>query len=440
MNTLFKLIIATVSLGGLLFGFDMAVISGAVPLIKAHFNLTPGQEGMFVSSALVGCIIGVVFAGRWSDRLGRKSTLVIAGTLFLVSAIGCTFSPDFISLLTSRWVGGLGVGIASIVVPLYIAEISPSQYRGRTVTIYQLAITIGILAAYVSNALVLKYDLSIAAEHWRMMFLLGAIPAALLCLGLFIVPESPRWLIQKGKESMGYKILARLNINDPITPVAQEERQKVSLFSPVYRRAFILGLLLPLFSQLSGINAIVYFGPSILLQSGLSLDSSVQAQVFFGLANVIFTCVAIWKVDTWGRRPLYLTGTLGATISLLLTGWFLSQDIHMYGNLLIVSILCFLLFFAFSIGPLKFVVASEIFPAAIRAHAMAVSILVMWVADAIIGQLTPMLLDQWGTAWTFRLFAICCAIAFITVYYLLPETKGKRLEEIEAYWKSKIKK
>lgn len=280
MNTLFKLIIATVSLGGLLFGFDMAVISGAVPLIKAHFNLTPGQEGMFVSSALVGCIIGVVFAGRWSDRLGRKSTLVIAGTLFLVSAIGCTFSPDFISLLTSRWVGGLGVGIASIVVPLYIAEISPSQYRGRTVTIYQLAITIGILAAYVSNALVLKYDLSIAAEHWRMMFLLGAIPALLLCLGLFIVPESPRWLIQKGKENMGYKILSRLNINDPITPVAQQERQHVSLFSPVYRRAFILGLLLPLFSQLSGINAIVYFGPSILLQSGLSLDSSVQAQVF----------------------------------------------------------------------------------------------------------------------------------------------------------------
>jgi len=441
MNALLKLIILIVSLGGLLFGFDMAVVSGVVPLIKKHFDLTPLEEGLFVSSALIGCILGVAFAGKWSDQYGRKSLLVIAGAFFLVSAIGCSVSHNFLFLWISRWCGGLGVGVTSIVVPLYIAEISPAHIRGRTVTFYQLAVTIGILTAYLSNALVLRYELLLYdGEYWRMMFLLGAVPAFLFCLGLFFVPESPRWLFQKGNESKAKEVLNRLDMQEIIQAPLVKDRQKTSLFEPIYRQAILLGLLLPLFSQLSGINAIIYFGPTILLQSGLSLAGSLQAQIFFGLANALFTCIAIWKVDSWGRRPLYLVGTAGAALSLLLTGWLLNRGIETSGWLLIFSILSFLLFFAFSIGPLKFVVASEIFPAAIRGRAMAVSVMVMWVADALIGQLTPLMLAFWGTAWTFWFFAGCCVVAFATVWRLLPETKGKSLEAIDVYWQEKYAK
>ncbi|QBQ41543.1 MFS transporter [Sphingobacterium psychroaquaticum] len=437
MNTLFKLIIATVSLGGFLFGFDMAVISGTIPLIRDSFQLTPVQEGFFVSSALVGCIIGVLFAGAWSNRFGRKPTLLIAAVLFLISAFGCSYGNNFEVVLLNRWIGGVGVGIASIVVPLYIAEISPYKYRGRMVTLYQLAITIGILCAYLSNALIVNNNLLILGETWRTMFLAGAVPSFLLGMGLFFVPESPRWLMNKGRYDQALACYKRLQIEAEQRELEVQATPQASLFAPMYRTALLLGLLLPLFSQLSGINAIVYFGPSILIESGLSISNSFHAQVFFGLANVVFTCFAIWKVDSWGRRPLYLLGTAGATASLLLSGWFLGQDMTLYSNFLIASILCFMFFFAMSIGPLKFVVASEIFPTAIRTRAMTLSILVMWGADTLVGQLTPLLLNRLGSMYTFWLFALFCAIAFVTVYMLLPETKGKTLEEIEQHWQVK---
>jgi len=440
MNSLLKLIILIVSLGGLLFGFDMAVVSGVIPLVKKYFDLSPLQEGLFVSSALIGCITGVILAGKWSDRWGRKSLLIIAGIFFLLSAIGCSVSGDFVFLLISRGSSGLGVGIASIVVPLYLAEISPAKLRGRTVTFYQLAVTFGILIAYLSNALVLKQNLLLYdGEYWRMMFLLGAIPALLFCLGLFFVPESPRWLLQKGRENEAQEVVDRLKLQEISAISVVEQQSSESLLKPLYRRALILGLLLPLFSQLSGINAIIYFGPTILLQSGLSLTGSLQAQIFFGVANVLFTCIAIWKVDTWGRRPLYLLGSAGAAISLFLTGWFLGSGVHENGWLSMLSILSFLLFFAFSIGPLKFVVASEIFPAAIRGRAMALSVMVMWIADALVGQLTPLMLASWGTTLTFWFFSGCCTLALICVWRMLPETKGKRLEEIETYWRERYK-
>lgn len=433
-------IIVVVSLGGFLFGFDMAVVSGIIPLIKTDFALSASQEGLFVSSALIGCIVGVAFAGKLSDRYGRKSLLIAAAALFFLSAIGCSLSPDFFTLLVARCLSGVGVGVASIVVPLYIAEVSPASLRGRMVTCYQLAVTIGILIAYLSNAAVLQYNWQWTdGSHWRMMFLMGAIPALLFWFGLYRIPESPRWLMQKGRDDRAAEVMRRLQLTEVISTASSPERMiKVSLWKPVYRQALLLGLLLPLFSQLSGINAIIYFGPTILVQSGLSLSGSLQTQIYFGLANVIFTGIAIWKVDSWGRRPLYLVGSAGATICLLLTAWFLNVNMENYGWLLALPILGFLLFFAFSIGPLKFVVASEIFPSAIRAKAMALSVLVMWIADAIVGQLTPIMLDSWGAAWTFRFFAVCCAIAFFAVYYLLPETKGKTLETIETYWQEKF--
>ncbi|WP_166670651.1 sugar porter family MFS transporter [Olivibacter sp. XZL3] len=442
MKAYLLFIIIVVSLGGFLFGFDMAVVSGIIPLVKEDFALTAFQEGLFVSSALIGCIIGVAFAGKLSDRYGRKSLLIAAAALFFLSAIACSLSPDFFTLLIARCLSGVGVGVASIVVPLYIAEVSPASSRGRMVTCYQLAVTIGILIAYLSNAAVLQYDWQwIDGSYWRMMFLIGAIPALLFWLGLYRIPESPRWLMQKGNEGRAAEVIRRLRLTEVISASSvTQETGKVSLWKPMYRQALLLGLLLPLFSQLSGINAIIYFGPTILVHSGLSLSGSLQTQIYFGLANVIFTGIAIWKVDSWGRRPLYLVGSAGATICLLLTAWFLNLNMENYGWLLALPILGFLLFFAFSIGPLKFVVASEIFPGAIRAKAMALSVLVMWVADAIVGQLTPIMLDAWGATWTFRFFAACCAVAFLAVYALLPETKGKTLETIEAYWQEKFNK
>jgi SP family arabinose:H+ symporter-like MFS transporter len=460
MNTSYKfylgLITVVASLGGLLFGFDMAVISGVLPFVRKQFDLTALQEGWFVSSALVGCIIGVAFSGDLSDRLGRKKLLFFSALLFLISAIGCAVVHSLGLLITFRLIGGLGVGIASIVVPLYLSEIAPTSIRGRLVTCYQLAITVGILLAYITNSLLLShsqsaiasassslFDLIYVSEVWRGMFSIGTILALLFLVGLFFVPESPRWLIRKGMVSEGTLILNKINntqgaVSDSIGQNLEEQESGSykELFSPRLRKALLLGILLPLFSQLSGINAIIYYGPTILNDAGFALNNSFLGQIIFGIANLVFTFIAIWKVDDWGRRPLYIVGTLGATFSLIATGvlFYLGMTSSI---LLIISMTLFLACFAFSIGPLKFVVASEIFPTNIRGKAMGVSIMVMWVADTIMGQLTPVLLREAGSATTFWVFGFFCFIAFLTVYKLLPETKGKSLEEIERFWTTK---
>lgn len=434
------------SLGGFLFGFDMAVISGVLPFVEKQFDLTAVQEGWFVSVALLGCIIGVALSGELSDRLGRKKPLFISAVLFVLSAIGCAFLPPLSLVIASRLLGGIGIGIASNVVPLYISEIAPAKIRGRLVTYYQFALTFGILVAYLTNAGLVNYSTHAAAgspfqhEIWRAMFGLGAIPALLFFAGLFVVPESPRWLIQKGRQAEGMDILSRISGHEteqsPVEQAVHREGSYKEIFAPGMRKALLIGILLPLFSQFSGINAIIYYGPSILSNAGISLSNSLISQVIFGVANMLFTLIAIWKVDSWGRRPLYLWGTAGATITLLATGFcfYFNATSSIW---LLVCVLAFLACFAFSIGPLKFVVASEIFPNAIRGRALAISIMTMWVADTIVGQLTPILLKEFGSAGTFWFFAFFCIVAFITVYKLLPETKGQSLEHIENYWKEK---
>ncbi|PSL45660.1 SP family arabinose:H+ symporter-like MFS transporter [Chitinophaga niastensis] len=422
-----------VSLGGLLFGFDMAVVSGILPFVQKQFGLSSVQEGWFVSSALAGCIVGVIFASDISDRLGRKKLLALSALLFLVSAVGCTFLSSFSWLIAARILAGMAVGIASSVVPLYLSEIAPANKRGRLVTFYQLAVTIGIFVAYGSNILLLKYapapsqhttgtwvDFIYNMDVWRKMFGVGTLPAIMFLFGILWIPESPRWLKQKADRSA-------------IT--APEESGYRQLFAPQYRRALLIGILLPLFSQFSGINAIIYYGPTILHNAGITLDNSLLSQLFFGAANVFFTFFAIWKVDSLGRRPLYLWGTSGAMISLIFTGLCFYNGAT-NGIYLLLCVLAFLAFFAFSIGPLKFVIAAEIFPDSIRAKALSLSIMVMWVADAIVGQLTPMLLHSIGTAQTFWFFALFCLLAFITVYKLIPETKGQTLEQIQNNWKN----
>jgi SP family arabinose:H+ symporter-like MFS transporter len=443
------------SLGGFLFGFDMAVISGVLPLVQKQFNLSAFQQGWFVSAALVGCIVGVAFSGELADRIGRRRPLLLSASLFLLSALGCAFAPSLFLIIAARFLGGLGIGLASNVVPLYISEIAPAKSRGRLITYYQFALTFGILVAYLTNAALVKHAFHhenistgwfasiTTTEVWRAMLGLGSIPAVLFLFGLIIVPESPRWLLQRGRMAEARGLLASLGIEhsskDEEQSILQSNDDKVSykeLFSLRWRKALLIGLLLPLFSQFSGINAIIYYGPSILSNAGISLDNSLMSQVIFGAANMLFTLIAIWKVDSAGRRPLYLAGTAGAAISLLGTGICFAAGAT--GTLwLLLCVLSFLACFAFSIGPLKFVVAAEIFPNKIRGRAMAISIMVMWIADTIVGQLTPVLLKAIGTAATFWTFAGFCVIAFITVYKLLPETKGKSLEQIEAEWKGR---
>jgi len=452
-NFFLALICFIAAIGGFLFGFDMAVISGVLPLMQEHFNLTPAQEGWLVSSALVGCIAGVAASGSLGDRFGRKKLLVCAALFFLLSALGSALLPSFASIIWARILGGLGVGIASNVVPLYLSEIAPAAKRGRYVTFYQLAITAGILVAYLSNyAILASAESTITAtrggfgylfeeEAWRGMFLMEALPAALFIIGLTFVPESPRWLIQKGRSAQGRSILRK--ISDPKEADQAADRMELhrverkssyrDLLAPAMRRPLVLGFLLPLFSQFCGINAIIYYGPTILTSAGVSLSNSFQSQIIFGIANMLFTFIAIWKVDQLGRRPLYLAGTAVASISLILTAiFFFLPDLPGLWVLFTVSL--FLASFAFSIGPLKFVVASEIFPTHIRARALGLSIMTMWVADAIVGQLTAVMLRELGTSYTFLFFGFFCVAAFITVFRLLPETKGKSLEEIEVFW------
>lgn len=444
------------SLGGLLFGFDIAVVSGVLPLVQNQFSLSPAQEGWFVSSALVGCIVGVAFSGELGDRFGRKKMLVAAAVLFFLSAIGCTFFYEISSIIISRMVGGVGIGVASIIVPLYISEIAPAAIRGRLVTGYQLAITIGILFAYLTNAGLMNYAHSSRGEAsagvlhwlyvdqvWRGMFSIFLIPSLLFLVGLLLVPESPRWLILKGDVLPAIDTLIKISGSTASAHTEAEAIKKRSenkqaayreLLAPGMRKALILGLLLPLLSQLSGINAIIYYGPTILQDAGIPVSESLSSQILFGAGIVLFTFIAIWKVDHLGRRKLYLFGSAGATIALFLTGWCFYTG-NTSGVWLFLCVLLFLASFAFSIGPLKFVIAAEIFPNKIRGRAMALSIMVMWISDTIVGQITPIALRSWGTAITFWMFAGFCLIGFIAVAKLLPETKGRSLEQIEDFWK-----
>lgn len=439
------------ALGGFLFGFDMAVVSGILPLVTEQFNLNSMMQGWFVSSALLGCIIGVIGSGSLADKYGRKPMIQWTATLFIISTLGTALCRDLSIILIFRIIGGIGVGLASSIVPLYISEIAPARMRGRMVTYYQLAVTIGILIAYLSNAQLLQLPAASEAtaktgwffylfhqEVWRAMFLVGGVPALVFLIGTRFIPESPRWLLSKGRTSDRFGQASEL-LSPEMKIDDEGAKSKPLMFfrsvrSKKLRRAFLLGILLPLFSQFCGINAIIYYGPIILQEAGMSLTRSLDSQILLGLVNMLCTFIAVGTVDRLGRRPLYLWGAGTAGISLFLLGCCFFWDMES-SFVMLALVFVFLASFAFSLGPLKFVVASEIFPAAIRGRAMALSVTVMWVADLIVGQLTPTLLDKWGVATTFWGFASFCGLAFLAVYRLLPETKGLTLEQIEREWK-----
>jgi len=441
------------ALGGFLFGFDMAVVSGLIEPIKQQYNLASAQEGFFVSCALLGCIAGVLFSGYLSDRAGRKKVLIIAALLFLVSAIGFSFSSSFGMLIFFRLLAGMGVGVASNISPLFISEVAPAKQRGGLVVFYQLAITIGILAAYVSNYALQQYAAGSYGQHtaivqklfvndvWRGMFLMGAIPALAFCLLLFLVPESPRWLAQFGRNDKALNILVKINGEEQgrkeLTAIAETAMQKTGGLKELSRvplsKLLWMAVILTALSQFSGINGVIFYGPTILKSAGIVTQDALLYQVMLGTANMLFTIVAIWKVDSWGRRPLYITGSLCAAIALLLTGICFSLKIN--GAIMVVCIMLFLLCFAFSLGPLKFVIATEIFPTRVRGTALSICIMAMWIADWFVNLLFPVMRDKLGIDVTFYLFSFSCLVSFFYAKRKLFETKGKTLEQIAGYEK-----
>jgi len=440
------------ALGGFLFGFDTAVISGTVGLVKHQFSLSALQEGWFVASALLGCIIGVAFAGIIADRFGRRLTLFLAAVLFAVSAAGCAVASEQIVLIVYRLIGGLGVGVASMVAPLYIAEISIPQYRGRMVTLYQFAITIGILAAYYSNALLLSISQTFSSDNsllqwimvsevWRGMFGAELIPALLFFGLLFFIPQSPRWLTAKGSPDAAKQVLARVTneataereVAEIQGTLAQETGSMRQLLQPGLRRALFLGVSIAVLSQLTGINVIIYYGPRIFAEAGFKVGESLDSQVIIGMMNVIATLLALWKIDHFGRKPLLLTGIIGMMISLTCIGIFFLTNSH--NNVVLVGcILLYVTFFAFSFGCVTWTLVAEIYPTHIRGRAMSIATLSLWCGTFIIGQAFPWLLESLGGSGVFLLFACICVPAILIAWKLLPETKGKTLEEIERFW------
>lgn len=425
------------SIGGLLFGFDTTVISGALSGIRTQFELSVHMEGWFVSSGLLGCIIGVLLTGIINDKVGRKKILVVAGLMFLLSAVGCAFATNFSLLVLFRLIGGVGVGMASVISPLYISELSPPAQRGRMISYYQLAITVGILLAYFSNAYINSlgnevYSSSTArwllqTENWRTMFFVMAIPSILFTVLIYRLPESPYWLALFQNQQIKVQGTAAVVSMKP----AGDAGKSSSLFATKgVKLLLLIGSTLAILQQFSGINAIIYYGPVIFESAGISKDNSLNFQTFIGAVNLLFTFVAIKNVDSKGRKYLMQVGLIGMIIALILCGVIFHFNIT--NNYLLLSlILIYIACFALSVGPVTWILINEIFPSSIRSKAVSFCTLVLWIAVWIIGQFFPWLLRVAGAGPTFWVFAGFCIINLIFCKKMVKETRNKSLEEVE---------
>lgn len=434
------------ALGGLLFGYDTAVIAGAIGFLQTKFELSAAMTGWAASSAIWGCVVGAIIAGYASDRFGRKKILMATAILFAISAIGSALPDSLTQFVLARFVGGLGVGAASMLSPLYISEIAPAKNRGRLVTLYQLAIVLGINIIYFVNLKISGSGTDIwnVEMGWRYMFGSEVIPATLFFVMLFFVPESPRWLLSKGRDDESLDVLKK--VNDTATAIAVQDEIKESfkeekgtireLFAPGLRMAMIVGMTLALFSQITGINAIIYFAPEIFKSVGFGTESAMLQTVIIGVVNTIFTFVAIKYIDKVGRRTLLLWGVSGMIICLAGVGSLFYLELNS-GFWLLLFILGFIASFASSLGPIPWVLISEIFPTKTRGIAMSFAVFMIWIGVVLITQLTPMMLEGFGGAFTFFVFMFNAIILLIFTYKMIPETKGKTLEEIERSWKDR---
>ena len=443
------------SLGGLLFGFDTAVISGTFSFIEQYFLLNEIEIGWFASSALIGAIIGALVSGSLSDRFGRKPILIIAAFLFFISALGCTIPDSFIFLILARIIGGIGVGMASVLAPLYISEFSPPKIRGKLIALYQLSIVIGILLAYLSNWLLLKFSQEstslfnetdklykiFVSEVWRGMFGLEMIPSGLFILLLFLIPESPRWLIKNNNPEKGFNILTKISGKKIAEKEFIEIKNSISKFKgriadllrPGLRLALLVGIGLSVFGQFTGVNIIIYYGPTILENAGFKIDGALQFQVAIGLINLIFTILALWKIDRWGRRPLLVYGMFSVFISLIIIAFQFTFD-SSQGILIIVMLCIYMASLALSINAVIWVLIGEIFPNRIRGSAMSIVTFTNWGANFLTAFTFPWYIDKIGMGGGFFTFAGMCLLATIFFNKYVPETKGKTLEEIENFW------
>jgi len=443
------------SLGGVLFGFDTAVISGVFSLVEMFFDLNKIEAGWFASSALVGAIFGALIVGALSDKYGRKPILIVAAILFFISALGSAFPPTFTLLIVARLIGGVGVGMASVLAPLYISEFAPPKIRGRLVALYQLSIVIGILLAYFSNSLLLGFSQGnhesfektgilykiLVSDVWRGMFAAEMVPAGIFIMLLMIIPESPRWLIKNEKYDKGYNILLKIsgeaiakNELSEIRKTVTHVKGKISeLLKPGLRLALIVGVGLSVFGQFTGVNILIYYGPEILENAGFQLDSSLQFQVAIGFINLIFTIIALWKIDSWGRRPLLIGGMAAVFASLLIIAILFSLDATS-GFWIVIMLGVYMASLALSINAVIWVLIGEIFPNRIRGRAMSIATFANWGTNFITAFIFPWYVAKIGMNAGFFTFAFMCLIATIFFYKYVPETKGKSLEEIEKHW------
>ncbi|MBO9634281.1 MAG: sugar porter family MFS transporter [Chitinophagaceae bacterium] len=435
------------AVGGLLFGYDTAVVAGAIGFIQQKYSLSPAMMGWVASCALVGCVIGAMFAGSLSDRIGRKKVLMISAIAFAISSLGIMLPIGLNWFIVFRLIGGIGIGIASMLSPLYISEIAPANIRGRLISIYQMGIVLGILLIYFVNAWIAgMHDDSWNIESgWRWMFGSGLLPSVLFILLLLNVPESPRWLAQQNRLDEAEDVLSKVNGKEKAKEELQSIRASMKedteasfgiLMQPGLRYVLLIGIILAILSQVTGINAIMYYAPEIFKSSGDGTSSALMQTVLVGVINTLFTIVAIKYVDKWGRKTLLLIGAAGMTICLALVGAAFHFGMNQ-GPLILVAILAYIAFFAISLGPLTFVVVAEIFPTHVRGRAMSVAIFFLWVAVFAVSQTFPMLQSSVGPAITFWIYMLMSVIAFFFVWRLVPETKEKSLEEIEQFWKNK---
>lgn len=443
---------AVAAIGGILFGYDTAVISGTTDIVRNQFSLSASGEGWYVGCALIGSIIGVLCAGSLSDYIGRKITMLISAAFFSISAIGCAVCGSFDALVAFRIIGGVGIGIVSIVSPIYISEVSPAKIRGTLVSLYQLAVTAGFLLAYLANwAIDAGIDPSAAADAglWSRMFnaeawrgMLGSenLPALLFLFIIFFIPESPKWLIIKGKPSEATAVLSRiLGSEDEINAEVEATRSSSGedkgswsdLLKPGILVAVLAGCAIAILGQFMGVNAVLYYGPKIFSEAGF--DNPMFSTVLVGLVNFATTVLAVFIIDRVGRKQLIYWGVSGMIICLMAIGIYFATGGALGNGFMLAFFLAYVFCCAISISAIVFVLLSEMYPNSIRGRAMSLAGFMLWVGTYLVGQLTPVLLE-WSQAGTFFIFAVMCVPYMLIMWKVIPETTGKTLEEIEEYW------
>lgn len=434
--TLFVSCIAAI--GGILFGYNASVISGVLLFISKDFHLTTIQQELIVSTLLIGALIGAFAGGFIADHFGRKKTLYLTLLLFFIGIFTLTEAEGFQSFLLGRFITGLAIGIVSMAVPLYIAEMSPPENRGALVSLNQLCITIGILLCYIVN-----YAYS-SSGAWRDMFGFAFIPVIIQFVGLFFIPETPSWLISHNKKEKAEKILHRILVASPnqrLESVKEEQDAPTrknwrELLSPEVRRPFLIGIGVAVFQSITGINTVIYYAPEIFQEAGFqAAQTALFATILVGTVNVLITIISLWLIDRIGRRPLLVGGLIGMAAALIVLGVSFLWQTEAAGYTAVVAMLCFVAFFAVSLGPVAWLIISEVYPLGIRGRAMGIATFANWVCNYFVSLTFLTLIQVLGTSGTFWLYAIICFLGLWFVIRLVPETKGKTFEQIQSFWK-----